>query len=86
MAKLIAKDIRVCSDCLSWIANGETGDDETNKRCAQGVETLLAYYEVDKGEVVPAGDENEDGFFSWCECDCCRNGLGGNRYLAAILG
>jgi hypothetical protein len=86
MAKVIANDIRVCPDCLAWIANGDTGDEATNKRCAAGEAALLHYYEADHGAVVPAGDENEEGFFSWSECDCCRDGLGGMRYLAAILG
>lgn len=85
MAKLIADDIRVCSPCLAYIANGETGDESDDAKARKGVEDLLRVYEAEGGSVVTAGDENEEGFFSWSSCQCCDDSGGGMRYLAGII-
>lgn len=83
MAKLIANDIKVCGDCLSYIANGDCGDETSNELASKGCAELLEYYESN-GAVFPSGDENEEGFFSWSECECCH-GKAGMRYLAGII-
>jgi hypothetical protein len=85
MAKLITKDLAVCGDCLAYIANGTTEDAAIDAICAKGRIDTLAYYEVTQGTLVAAGAEDEEGFFSWRECDCCKRPQGGNRYMAGIL-
>ena len=89
MAKLIVDDLGVCESCLAFIANGECGSGDPNEemqRAVHGVAKLLEDYEIPSGAVVASGDQDEQGYFSWRECDCCHSGLGGHRYKAAILG
>jgi hypothetical protein len=86
MAKLIVDDLAVCESCLCFIANGDAGTEEDNAAAIKGIEELHQYYEVPTGMVVPAGNENEEGYFSWRACDCCHRELGGMRYKAAIIG
>ena len=87
MAKLVVNDLAVCESCLLYIANGDAENAEDNAAAQKGIEALHKFYLLpgERGSVVPAGDENEEGYFSWRQCDCCRRELGGMRYKAGII-
>lgn len=76
----VIDEIQVCGDCLIVIANNDwTGiRDEDVSRIKRGIKNLNGHAYV--------GDSEKDRGFSWRGCECCNNGLGGERYHVVILG
>jgi hypothetical protein len=73
---MCAKPIRICTDCLCYLANGDVPEDRPDLPI-----------QIDRNwtdwDVVLSGDPEEDeGSFSWSSCDCCGSNLGGYRYSA----
>lgn len=78
----VTHELKVCSDCLFFIANGDLPSDENDAaRVVKGVESFAPGY-------VAAGSSESDveGSFSWRPCDCCGSKLGGDRHDAVVLG
>jgi hypothetical protein len=66
------------------IANADTSGiedlDDWERRVRQFDAT-----ENGKYDVVVAGDEDTESYFSWTRCDYCGSDLGGDRYPIAFL-
>lgn len=80
--------IEVCVDCLMWLANGDTPNEDQGG-CVdhweppQGEITLGATdceLCIDGQETLPPCEE----WFSWRSCDACGCPLGGSRSHATI--
>lgn len=52
----------------------------TQKQYRQYEARVDAFF-VDEGIDILTTDD-EEGFFSWSPCDCCKTPLGGTRYVA----
>ena len=78
---IVAARLSICGDCLQIVANGSAGLDLEPERIAE-IEAAIA---KQGGDVVPAGEEGEEGAFSWSPCELCESPLGGDRYAAALL-
>lgn len=84
MAKIIAGELEVCSDCAQIIANGEINDGtDTGERTA---DAQVAKWGDDARGLVLADHEGFEPYFSWSDCDGCGSTLGGDRWPAAVLG
>ena len=81
MAKVIADGLRICSDCVLLIANGETGNGvETDERIADAQYRKLG---TDARWLCLTGTDQPE--FSWKDCDGCGDPLGGDRSDACII-
>lgn len=75
----VTHELKVCTDCLFFIANGDLPENEHDAtRVVAGVESFAPGY------VTPSGEG--EGEFSWRPCDCCGSKLGGDRHDAVVLG
>lgn len=85
--------LAVCTDCLTWIANGEGDPNWTEEELAaylvdfgRGSDGLsfLSPGSLHKDCTHTAGEDcpEDEGWFSWSPCDICRRPLGGSRYPA----
>lgn len=93
-----ACDLRICSDCLFIIANGENGEwgegeyAEWEARCEAAWPTkhtitlgrLHASYHNADHDAETCVDCDDNLGFSWRSCDYCRSPLGGERYAATV--
>lgn len=78
---LKSDEYAVCVDCYMFAANGDLSalalnpetEDDRRTAITEGFERLGGY-------AVASGPEG----FSWHECECCRDGLGGDRYVVTI--
>lgn len=79
MAQVIEDELLACGDCTIAIANGDFSgmDDETKAKVKAGLERLSK-----RGYPVIGKEYG----FTWRGCDCCLNGLGGNKHTFALLG
>ena len=80
----IESELRVCGDCLQYLANGPAELE------AEAVARIEAGTAKQGGDIVLGGLESEadaDGGlgFSWHACELCESQLGGDRYAAAVL-
>lgn len=68
-------ELRMCTDCLMWVANGEPDPNSSESEH----EAFVARVE-DRwpGWVIVPGDDAEE--FSWTSCDVCGSVLGGARH------
>ena len=81
----IKEELAVCSDCLQYIVN----DDVTGQSLHKTEDQIDEWFEaVNKtlesfGGYAVAGDQ----FFGFmnCGCDCCRDGLAGDKFQVLIL-
>jgi hypothetical protein len=76
---ILFDELLACDACANAIANGDyegydAGEEAATKR---GIRDWSR-----EGDLV-LGDEYG---FSWRGCDCCDNGLGGNKHYFAVLG
>lgn len=75
----VTHELKVCTDCLFFIANGDLPENENDAaRVVAGVESFAPGY------VAPTGEG--EGSFSWRPCECCGCKLGGDRHDAVVLG
>lgn len=71
--------IRICTDCLCYLANGDVPEERPDLRA----EIAKWWPDGPKGEwwgLVPVGED--EGCFSWASCDACGSTLGGGRFDA----
>jgi hypothetical protein len=80
MARVI-DELQVCGDCLMIIAN----DDETGIESEADIKRIRNAINARSGYLY-LGNEEKNGGFSWRSCECCNNGLGGERYHVVELG
>tara|TARA_R100001163_G_scaffold60809_1_gene50367 strand:+ start:912 stop:1172 length:261 start_codon:yes stop_codon:yes gene_type:complete len=82
---IIKEELAVCSDCIQYIVN----DDVTGQSLYKTEDQIDEWFEaVNKtlesfGGYAVAGDESF-GFMN-CGCDCCRDGLAGDKFQVLIL-
>jgi hypothetical protein len=83
MARTIANGLLACEDCTIAIANYDftSMDDATETRIKTALDRLSDRFGKDAYPVI--GDELG---FSWRGCDCCQDGLGGDKHELIILG
>ena len=75
----ITHELRVCDECLLFIANGDLPEDpEREEEIIAGVESFAPGH-------VAAGDSDNDDEFSRRPCDCCGTRLAGSRHDAFVL-
>ena len=70
-------ELEGCVDCVMYLANGDVPE-EPNGWSAEAIERNWKGYQV-----VVAGDETTEEYFSWQPCGVCGSRLGGNRYPCA---
>ena len=83
MGVKVLDEYAVCVDCYVFAANGDLSalalnpetEDQRRTAVTEGFERLGGY--------AVAGDS--EPWFSWHECECCRDGLGGDRYVVTVL-
>lgn len=81
-------EVKVCTDCLVYVANGELPDDAARRYdITKGEEVLTEGFRwvLTKGFrwVLAPGDESTA--FSKQSCDCCRTTLAGERHQAWLV-
>lgn len=81
--RVVADDLRVCSDCAQVIANGEISDgtDRGDRTAAAQV----AVWGADAIGLVLAGTDDGPDPFSTAPCDGCGSTLAGERWDAAVI-
>lgn len=77
-------EIWLCVECMFADQNGELPEDEERaEEVEAGLERLSR-----EGEIWSdfGGEDEYDGYdeFSWAQCDCCGDTLGGSRYRYAL--
>lgn len=77
-------EIWLCVDCMFAEELGELPEDEERaEEVEEGLERLMK-----AGEIWAnfGGTDEYDGYeeFSWSQCDCCGDTLGGSRYRYAL--
>jgi hypothetical protein len=76
-------ELSICVDCLMYLANGEAtnehGDDITHEHAAR----IDAVWQNEPYDITLGGDD--EGGFSWTQCDGCHSNLGGDRYTAYAI-
>mgnify|MGYP003118589330 FL=1 len=81
----IKEELAVCSDCLQYIVNDDvTGQSlyKTEDQIDEWIEAVNKTLESFGGYAV-AGD-HPLGFINY-GCDCCRDGLAGDKFQVLIL-
>jgi len=81
----IKEELAVCSDCLQYIANSDVSGQSlrlTEDEIDQWIEAVNKSLESFGGYAVATGENF--GFLN-CGCDCCRDGLAGDKYQVLIL-
>lgn len=79
LSKFEVIDLAVCTDCINIIANGYNGEDEETRARFEKGESRL---QKNGGNLVYGG---EDLGFTCNGCDCCGDGLAGDKFKAALL-
>lgn len=75
-------DIRICVDCLMFTANGELADPDGDLDAH--VAAMEEQWPSANGwDVIPTCDD--EGGFSWSQCDGCGSRLGGDRFDAVAM-
>lgn len=76
---IIINTFTVCTDCLLYIANGETDPSMTAER-------EQAVREGCDRPHLSVGDSEDSNEFSWAPCQLCKSPLGGSRHAVVQLG
>lgn len=74
----------VCVDCLMVIANADASGIADYAEWSRMVARADAT-DGGKYDVVPACDDDCEGYFSWSSCDYCGSSLGGERHPIAFI-
>ena len=75
--------LRICTDCLQLIANGEGPDGHAAK--------MVEHLDLKSSTDITLGctdpeclDDGDECGFSWSACQGCGSSLGGDRYHATL--
>ena len=81
----IKEELIVCSDCLHYIVNDDVTGQSLHKTEAQIDEWIEAVNKTLEsfGGYAVAGDQSF-GFMHY-SCECCRDGLAGDKFQVLIL-
>lgn len=91
MADLLMPDLRICTDCAMFAANGEVFDSDGNDVTDQHAELFEAAWDGWRDattgrfpHLVVNGDDEPS--FGTSPCDGCDSPLAGDRYGASLIG